>query len=262
MVSTTSYAYEPLQKSHDEVRLLRISPTEKKDHAALYTCEIAVFDLDSAPAYIALSYAWGGTSRPIPLRIAQDGLLSIGQNLHDFFCHFATNKYNKKHRPWVWVDQVSIDQTNVLERNHQVQLMSRIYIQSCLVLMWLGTDALKPLLENAYFSRLWIVQEVLLAHDLRVVCGPIWIHADSIRYACVRAAPGQLPAACNLFLDAARTDKWWRLKACIDRYSRNECSDPRDTVYGLLGLMQERERPQVDYSKSVYEVFTDAVEML
>jgi hypothetical protein len=123
-------------------------------------------------------------------------------------------------------------------------------------------DALKPLLENAYFSRLWIVQEVLLAPDLRVVCGPIWIQADIIRSACVRAAPGKLPAACNLFLDAARTDKWWRLKACIDRYSRNECSDPRDKVYGLLGLVQEHERPKVDYNKSVHEVFTDADEML
>lgn len=168
--SAAPYAYEPLEKSRDEVRLLRISPTEKEDHAALYTCEITVFDLDSAPTYIALSYAWGGNSRLIPLHVAQNGLLSIGQNLHDFFCHFAANVYNKKHRPWIWVDQISIDQMNVVERNHQVQLMSRIYQQSCLVLMWLGSeartiqaaqdfvsgqeDALKPLLENAYFSRL------------------------------------------------------------------------------------------------------------
>ncbi|CAE7020633.1 hypothetical protein P3342_004476 [Pyrenophora teres f. teres] len=45
-------------------------------------------------------------------------------------------------------------------------------------------------------------------------------------------------------------------------YSQQECKDPRDKVYGLLGLVQSEHVPTVDYSKSLIEVFADAVKAL
>jgi hypothetical protein len=38
-----------------------------------------------------------------------------------------------------------------------------------------------------------------------------------------------------------------------------QCEDPRNKVYGLLGLADQQERPEVDYSKPLYEVYIDAV---
>lgn len=42
-------------------------------------------------------------------------------------------------------------------------------------------DALATLLSNDYFSRLWIVQELLLARSIRIVtAGHIWLDRETI----------------------------------------------------------------------------------
>jgi hypothetical protein len=39
-----------------------------------------------------------------------------------------------------WIDFISIDQTNVQERNHQVQMMKQIYRNAESVSVWLGEE--------------------------------------------------------------------------------------------------------------------------
>ena len=36
-------------------------------------------------------------------------------------------------------------------------------------------EYLHCILRNRYFSRLWVVQEVLLAKKVEIVCGDVWI---------------------------------------------------------------------------------------
>ena len=81
------------------------------------------------------------------------------------------------------------------ERNHQVHLMSRIYSEASLVLVWLGENAdnsslafndimtghamiteqtvraLISLLSRPYWKRMWIVQEIILAQSIYLLCG-------------------------------------------------------------------------------------------
>jgi hypothetical protein len=61
---------------------------------------------------------------------------------------------------WFWMDSICIDQTNIPERNHQVSIMEYIYNDAYSVLAFLEPDPAE------YFSRLWIVQEVILASRL------------------------------------------------------------------------------------------------
>ena len=92
---------------------------------------------------------------------------------------------------YFWIDQLSINQYDISERNLQVPLMGFIFARASHVTIWLGinpiytnaaltftspsadesrkADALATLVRDAYFSRLWIVQEVLLAADLRIM---------------------------------------------------------------------------------------------
>ncbi|XPS79500.1 hypothetical protein M3J09_011481 [Ascochyta lentis] len=54
------------------------------------------------------------------------------------------------------------------------------------------------------------------------------------------------------------------LETVINRYSGNDCADPRDKVYGLLGLARSQDGQDqplltVDYEKPVHEVFLDAI---
>ncbi|KAI7780576.1 HET-domain-containing [Diaporthe eres] len=114
-----------------------------------------------------------------------------------------------RHRDTVrtlWIDAICIDQDNPGERNHQVQMMSRIYTRAREVCVWLGdgdssskiaidfitneimelrnfdtlshdkqyTDkwkALMMLMQREWFSRRWVVQEIALANKATIHCG-------------------------------------------------------------------------------------------
>jgi hypothetical protein len=40
------------------------------------------------------------------------------------------------------------------------------------------------------------------------------------------------------------------LQRCIEMFCQNNCEDSRDRVYGLMGLVYEDERLEIDYLKS------------
>jgi hypothetical protein len=52
------------------------------------------------------------------------------------------------------------------------------------------------------------------------------------------------------------------LTQCIERYCQNDCQDPRDKVYALLGLVEAEEQVPIDYKKSVAEVYLYTVQIL
>lgn len=107
----------------------------------------------------------------------------------------------------LWIDAICIDQNDPSERNHQVQMMSRIYTRSQEVSIWLGDGdefsklaidfirhdimelrnfdalshdkrytgkwkALMMLMQREWFSRRWVVQEIALANKATIHCGP------------------------------------------------------------------------------------------
>lgn len=49
------------------------------------------------------------------------------------------------------------------------------------------------------------------------------------------------------------------LESCIEDFSNRDCEDPRDKVYGLMGLVREEERFKVDYSKSAQQIYCELV---
>lgn len=220
----------------------------------------------------------------------------VGPNLHDFLRHFATDPKNDS-RPWLWLDPLCIDQSNSAEKNHQTNLLSVVYRNGDEVIAWLGCDTqtiqaahhinelyhtisllssidlgtkilplsyakvISTLLDNPYFSRLWIEQEVMLAHRLEIMCGSTWVDPEAILelYSLV---PSLLPRSSQLFWDLGSTSRSFTLKGCLDSYSLNDCSNPRDKVYGLLDIVDELQCPPVDYNKSILEVYIDAVQVM
>jgi hypothetical protein len=115
---------------------------------------------------------------------------------------FLKRKQADDNGHFLWIDAICIDQTSVLERNHQVAMMGRIYAEADDVIAWLGVGpeniitairrlngwskmsdikrrsclpALKAafvqLKLSSYWTRAWIVQEYLLAKTIRIWCG-------------------------------------------------------------------------------------------
>ncbi|KAF2820169.1 HET-domain-containing protein, partial [Ophiobolus disseminans] len=176
----TPYSYQPLHPKPPQIRLLSLAPTSGPIH-----CEISTFDLASAPPYKALSYVWGAPTPACSIYI-NDQPLPVRENLFRFFEAYRDVRKRQPSDRHLWIDQVCINQGDVGERSSQVQMMSDIYTRAESVVVWLGhgdesayaaaqrfrdqrdTHALSVVLNNPYFSRMWIVQEFLLARRIRI----------------------------------------------------------------------------------------------
>jgi len=245
---------------------------------------------------MALSYTWGAPTptHKICINATQH---EVPENLFNFLQAYLTYSWRDSIATrgftnyGYWIDQICINQSNIDERNAQVGIMNKIYKLALRVLVWLGShpdmveaarvvrdhgldeedslqvrSALSMLLQHPYFSRVWVVQEVALAASIDVFCGPIVVEWRKIQKILGRI-PVMLTSSlcCSEFsipaLELVRHSQGesHTLVSCIDRYSRNQCQDARDKVYGLLGLTSERWRVHVDYNKTVLQVFLDAL---
>jgi hypothetical protein len=166
--------------------------------------ELAVFDGRERPEYIALSYEWGSFDDARVIHV-NDAFLIITENLHSFLKTLeADGAYVNR---WFWADQISMDQTNIQERDHQVGLMGSIYSEAEVVFAYLGKEGDSSLTENAlsdlrhwadkipanksllaglammtrsYWGRLWIVQEIRLARSAIFWCGRFQINRNDL----------------------------------------------------------------------------------
>ncbi|KAF1830797.1 HET-domain-containing protein [Decorospora gaudefroyi] len=277
---SASYQYKPLDTTKQQIRLLKLHRLPPTFAALLHTdavhCEIETFDIDTAPAYIALSYTWGDPaySRIIYL---DNRPFRVRTNLFDFLCAFRSDNANIY---YLWIDQLCIDQTTTEERSHQVRLMSQIYTRCQFVIASLGlataglaraflespsSDLVRQLLQDRYFTRLWIVQEIRLAPQVRILCGQDWISWTSISSIVnIRGFFRQPNLSLIIVRPISSAGALFALRrhgphALIGKFASMQCEDPRDKVYGLLGLVDERSRPMVDYNKPLYEVYIDTV---
>ena len=160
---------------------------------------------DDRVNYDALSWCWG-TSPPQYALMVRKGEVTYKLKIkRELALALKYLRYRHKTRI-LWVDAVCINQDNPSERNHQVQMMSRIYTRARMVCIWLGEhteesktaikfiqkevmelrnietlctekryahkwQALQMLMQTEWFSRRWVVQEIALAKQAVVCCG-------------------------------------------------------------------------------------------
>lgn len=135
--------------------------------------------------------------------------------------------------------------------------------------------AIHTLSARNYFTRLWIIQEILLAREVIVYCGE-----SSIPYPDVLDCMSDLVVYCS---DARLEDRpydhsdqltlskgfsniqnvwhYWptegmSLVSLIDYFAESQCAETRDRIYGVLALVDwQGLLPLVpDYKKSTYEI--------
>lgn len=136
--------------------------------------------------------------------------------------------------------------------------------------------------SKPYWTRMWIVQEFILAKRLRIRWGSHWLPWENMAE---RIIPGErkrtselddlgiwrLPPKVRLLrdmrqaiVDNLKSEKA-RLQEVIYSFYPHDCLDPRDHVYAVLGIMSKygndtcRDIIEVNYDKEVKEVFLDAV---
>ena len=121
-----------------------------------------------------------------------------------------------------------------------------------------GTSAFhapSALINAPYFKRSWVIQEMFLAQDLRLVVGcetiDFWEFAQIYRKHTVRPTrepkadsftrePDQPPSQLDLYSNFCSKPDSGRqsmsLARCMELSQRTQCSDPRDRVYSMIGL--------------------------
>jgi hypothetical protein len=145
--STHTSLYKTLRHEVEEIRLIKIElfdPASEK-----LECSIETVQLATTPPYDALSYMWGDSS--ITKEITVNGLpIMVTENLWAALIEFWTRPRSTR---LLWIDALCINQLSVLEKNHQVPLMGKIYSQARGVLMWLGVEQDNSPLGMAIIKR-------------------------------------------------------------------------------------------------------------
>ncbi|TGO54994.1 hypothetical protein BCON_0098g00160 [Botryotinia convoluta] len=140
--------------------------------------------------------------------------------------------------------------------------------------------SLFTLFSSTYFERTWIIQEIAVSTRSTVVCGTQqmnWklFHWGASFISTTTSLLHRAPDTRRLATIAAIAGIQSMFKQnemdCLSDYLRfvqaSKCSDPRDKVFGLLGLRCNAEEIlphlaknmlRVDYTKSVQQVYRDA----
>src|ERR1051326_5608692 len=120
---------------HDRIRLIELLPGRWDDNIC---CDLYLATLSDKPRYRALSYVWGSQKNMQPIWVNRFKMF-ITANLER-----GLRRLRDADQPVVlWVDAISINQSDDAERTQQVQLMKHIFTCSEEVIIYLG-EVLRP----------------------------------------------------------------------------------------------------------------------
>lgn len=306
------YQYIPLA-AVTHIRVLLLAPAENPD-APLH-CSFDQLDPDDPKAcYKAISYTWGDQPQDQDL-YCERGVIKITWNLSAALRRFrSTSKISR-----LWADAVCINQTDKAEKSLQIPLMFKIYRSAEGVKIWLGDGAeeytraieaiklaaksskpcvdysatpsetrneVQKFFELPWFSRRWVVQELVLNGNPVFYCGQSKVSWAAIHLACTMSpSPWGPTMGVQIHRKIQRLGNLWQAwsysnvaaEGCdfltlINDFSDLKCKETKDIIYTFAGLATDletlaapRPNPVVnrsrsivpDYSKSDDEVFQE-----
>ena len=243
--------------------------------------------------YEAVSYTWGDRKEQEEI-ILENQRHQIRRNLWTFLARLRQPQKSR----YLWADALCIDQQNLVEKGHQVTIIGEIFKTASTVLVWLGeaddgNDAILDtasqisifdwwlilgqndprvqrakhsahiILKRPYWTRTWIVQELIVAKKIVVHYGSRqaswaafttfitecseWGQAGRVTFDKVAEQRrnfhrfGYLHVNCWLFEN-------------VSSFAHTNCDDPRDKIYSLLSVSMPPINGvpfPVDYSKEV-----------
>ncbi|KAK4166951.1 heterokaryon incompatibility protein-domain-containing protein [Cladorrhinum sp. PSN259] len=263
---------------NDQFRVLWLSSADNIDdpvHADLEVCRD-----DDHPDYETTSYMWGGEdgdgslTKPVFIGPYWDVLYQT-KNCWSMLQSLRPRRGQRA----LWVDAICINQRNMKEREEQVAKMFKLYQSASRLVVFLGLGMIAPLsfprayprrkelhrfigeqlpnseevrlvdvFKNKYFTRVWVVQELVVSArclmrvgqteytidrdttDLITKWDKIWEWESSPAPWFQKASNGLLENQQGLssLLDALKMT--WHCN----------CSDFRDKVFGILGIATAR----------------------
>jgi hypothetical protein len=211
----------------EEFRVACLSAVPKPDYPLHLTLEI--FADHDHPEYECASYSWGGEEgdsslcQPVYIGDHWDILLQT-RNCWSMLCFLRPKRGIRT----VWVDAVCINQENTDERGAQVTKMRTIYENCSRVFVYLGEDlvtvsehyptwqplnaiedvnphvtsvtshrlrnenyGIRDLLSLRYFSRVWVIQELVVSEQVVIRVGNVNFRANARIIDDIRSIEGE-----------------------------------------------------------------------
>jgi hypothetical protein len=312
--------------------ILQAVSSQNSLDAEIETSEVSMDDTASTPPrftwgdFEAVSYCWESDLRDKAV-VVDDIIVQVPTNLEALLQHLQRLPEARAGMAF-WVDGLCINQNDESdEKNHQVQLMKRIYAEAFSVVVWLGPGdaesdlaidfmmqvsdiqvsrfteqelltwisakghprapwvSLLALWSRNYFQRMWIIQELAMNFNMSLfICGGrqfprLALHnasdfcqnfagtilqalmdTASLNTSSFRMNPLDVwSTAYNVHrlisLRASNTD----LETVLDLARKSNVKDPRDKIYGLLGLLPKPIAALIEpnYSKTKEEVYVE-----
>lgn len=236
----------------------------------------------------------------------------------------------------IWIDALCINQSDPSERSEQIKAMGFIYRKANQVLVWLGNDnphmtlaidllhklssqhfyghnygpknivtsldenqwtALIYFFTRSWWSRIWVVQEVMYGQEVIVVCGKHQLPWETLKQATKSYVPGRymyrkceassrLAALCADFEQLNKYKRHylenpsgsglptWKgtrprdtmlrqpLQNLLWIFRHRQATEPKDKIYALLDLAKQPVPVEPDYSKSTGDVYCQLAKSL
>lgn len=304
--------YNPLNYSFAQIRLLELLPGCNEDQIR---CRLHAPVFLDGGGYEALSYVWGDPINEMKDILVDDTMIRITSNLA-MALHYIREQGKSR---YLWVDAVCINQNDNREKNHQVKLMSDIYSRADKVLVFLGLEdgcseafdyfdavskardndsplptnnssklllAFWNLLSKPWWSRVWVIQEFVLATKEPLIgCGRRWTTVSALSAGLValpEAIDFQNPLLALELHDISMVSIMRLIQSRIGLLSHvalktgadlstlvtisqfHDSTEQRDKIFALNSLMMEPFRTVLapDYSLSLRTVYTEMTTLL
>jgi hypothetical protein len=188
--------------SRSQIRLLKFDKSASTPWQWSFSQPVTIRSSRKAEAacqFTAASYEWGAPDSTRPFTIHGQET-TLRRNLFDFLEMLSGFANNSTEPLLYWIDSICINQDNQKEKTNQIELLRDIYSSASSVLSWLGPmangsnlamkylrgvnigaeNSVNALLNRKYWTRLWMVQEVVLGSRWYIMCGSDVIDGEDL----------------------------------------------------------------------------------
>lgn len=273
--------FQPLDPKVDSFRLVKLLPSQKGSGDVIQ-CELQVNTLASKPKYEAISYTGSHETPSKPIQLDGKELL-VRPIIYHALSTFQSNKPRL-----LWIDSLCINLEDKEERNDQASMMSYIYSRAERMLAFLGPEKehypkgtlsriedgfytfsepnAKAINNSPYWKRRWIIQELILAKQIRFHLGKGYFTLDTyingLSY--VSSEMEYLRNQLDLLTHHRRYlhSELQHLETLLDMYKGMDCYDTRDQIFSFMGLAEDHAQAliEVDYNMDYYELYDKLIE--
>ncbi|EXL42618.1 hypothetical protein FOCG_15072 [Fusarium oxysporum f. sp. radicis-lycopersici 26381] len=286
-----SSPYQPLRSSDDQIRLLILHPT--LNHDAPIQCLLEPAILSSNPAYEALSYTWGDPGNGCNISLSNHDFL-VGDNAAAALRRLRWKRKKRKNTQVPLMQKIYGQAQNVLVwlgeptdgsilgmrliQNRMASVgwhqwkIDQTYGKPTLPFFKSGKSSIarmnrsrlieeqtngevRELLDRPWWRRTWIIQEVVLAKNIQIICGDEVVTWDTVASLLKRLRITQ--AKVQVF--GVKLTGRLELLDVLYQFRILECTVAHDRIYGFLGIVHPDVAAKIspDYHLDVPQVYRD-----